>query len=117
MLTRIYHKKDEHFNIEFFQDKECRQAFNFENVNSEKNIIENNDIKVYIQFVLPHDFIESPPVLNITSTHIFKYNIFKVIEKLKPFNDNNSWNIKYSIYDTILNIKKIIKVIKLIVVF
>ena len=32
MLTRIYHKKDEHFNIEFFQDKECRQAFNFENV-------------------------------------------------------------------------------------
>jgi len=32
MLTRIYHKKDEQFNIEFFQDKECRQAFNFENV-------------------------------------------------------------------------------------
>jgi len=32
MITRIYHKKDEQFNIEFFQDKECRQAFNFENV-------------------------------------------------------------------------------------
>jgi len=32
MLTRIYHKKDEQFNIEFFQDKECKQAFNFENV-------------------------------------------------------------------------------------
>ncbi len=32
MLTRIYHKKDEQFNVEFFQDKECRQAFNFENV-------------------------------------------------------------------------------------
>jgi hypothetical protein len=32
MLTRIYHKKNEQFNIEFFQDKECRQAFNFENV-------------------------------------------------------------------------------------
>jgi hypothetical protein len=32
MLTRIYHKKDEQFNIEFFQDKECRQAFNFENI-------------------------------------------------------------------------------------
>jgi hypothetical protein len=30
MLTRIYHKKDEQFNIEFFQDN--RQAFNFENV-------------------------------------------------------------------------------------
>ena len=32
MLTRIYHKKDEQFNIEFFQDEECKQAFNFENV-------------------------------------------------------------------------------------
>jgi hypothetical protein len=32
MLTRIYHKKDEQFNIEFFQDENCRQAFNFENV-------------------------------------------------------------------------------------
>jgi hypothetical protein len=32
MLTRIYHKKNEQFNIEFFQDKECQQAFNFENV-------------------------------------------------------------------------------------
>jgi len=32
MLTRIYHKKDEQFNIEFFQDKEFKQAFNFENV-------------------------------------------------------------------------------------
>jgi hypothetical protein len=32
MLTRIYHKKNEQFNIEFFQDKECKQAFNFENV-------------------------------------------------------------------------------------
>ena len=32
MLTRIYHKKDEQFNVEFFQDKECQQAFNFENV-------------------------------------------------------------------------------------
>jgi len=31
-ITRIYHKKDEQFNIEFFQDKECKQAFNFENV-------------------------------------------------------------------------------------
>jgi len=35
MITRIYHKKDEQFNIEFFQDKECRQAFNFENVKKE----------------------------------------------------------------------------------
>jgi hypothetical protein len=32
MLTRIYHKKDEQFNIEFFQDEECKQAFNFENI-------------------------------------------------------------------------------------
>lgn len=31
-ITRIYHKKDEQFNIEFFQDKECKQPFNFENV-------------------------------------------------------------------------------------
>jgi len=32
MLTRIYHKKDEQFNIEFFQDENCREAFNFENI-------------------------------------------------------------------------------------
>jgi len=32
MLTRIYHKKNELFQIEFYQDKECQQAFNFENI-------------------------------------------------------------------------------------
>lgn len=32
MLTRIYHKKNELFQVEFYQDKECQQAFNFENI-------------------------------------------------------------------------------------
>lgn len=32
MLTRIYHKKNELFQLEFYQDKECQQAFNFENI-------------------------------------------------------------------------------------
>lgn len=30
MLTRIYHKKNEQFQTEFYQDKECQQAFDYE---------------------------------------------------------------------------------------
>ena len=32
MLTKIYHKKNELFQIEFYQDEKCQQAFNFENI-------------------------------------------------------------------------------------
>ena len=32
MLTRIYHKKNELFQIEFYQDEKCQQAFDFENI-------------------------------------------------------------------------------------
>jgi len=32
MITKIYHKKNELFEVEFYQDKECQQAFNFENI-------------------------------------------------------------------------------------
>lgn len=30
MLTRIYHKKNELFQIEFYRDKQCQQAFDYE---------------------------------------------------------------------------------------
>ncbi|CAB4135833.1 hypothetical protein UFOVP286_79 [uncultured Caudovirales phage] len=32
MLTRIYHKKNELFQVEFYQNEECQQVFNFENI-------------------------------------------------------------------------------------
>ena len=32
MITRIYHKKNQQFETEFYQDKECQKAFNFENI-------------------------------------------------------------------------------------
>ena len=32
MLTRIYHKKNELFQVEFYQDEKCQQAFDFENI-------------------------------------------------------------------------------------
>lgn len=32
MLTKIYHKKNELFQIEFYQDEKCQQAFDFENI-------------------------------------------------------------------------------------
>ena len=32
MLTKIYHKKNELFEVEFYKDKECQQAFDFENI-------------------------------------------------------------------------------------
>ena len=35
MITKIYHKKNELFQVEFYQDKECQQAFDFENINFE----------------------------------------------------------------------------------
>jgi ubiquitin-protein ligase len=106
-LVKIYKETDYNVKIKTLHDFTIEITnFNFENMNVKQDV-NLNDIGVFIQFMLPHDFISSPPVLNITSTHIFKYNIFKVIEKLKPFNDNNSWSIKYSIHNTISNIKKI----------
>ena len=35
MITKIYHKKNELFQVEFYQDKKCQQAFDFENINFE----------------------------------------------------------------------------------
>ena len=32
MITKIYHKKNKQFQIEFYQDEKCQQAFNFENI-------------------------------------------------------------------------------------
>jgi hypothetical protein len=32
MITKIYHKKNELFQVEFYQDEKCQQAFDFENI-------------------------------------------------------------------------------------
>jgi ubiquitin-protein ligase len=44
------------------------------------------------------------PKIKIKSNKVLKDNILKVITELKPFSDNKSWSVKYSISETIENI-------------
>jgi hypothetical protein len=78
---------------------------NSENINNINNI---NNMYITINFKLANDFVSNPPTIILTSNYTFKNNILNVIEKLKPFNDKAAWSIKYSIYDTVTNIKNII---------
>jgi len=54
------------------------------------------------------DTYENPPKIEITSNKILKDDILKIICELKPFSNVESWSIKYSIYDTVVNIYNMI---------
>ncbi len=67
---------------------------------------EKLEVKILMNVNL--NWIKYPPSLALKSNMILSDNILSVIEKLKPFSDTKSWSIKYSIYDTIVNIYKMI---------
>jgi ubiquitin-protein ligase len=52
----------------------------------------------------PEKIMTEAPEIKLTSNIVFKYNLLQSIEKLKPFVNKNTWSIKYSFYDIIVNI-------------
>ena len=86
----------------------------FDNLENIKIIMENfnfvnsQELEITINLIVSIDWINNPPSLFITSNKILKDNILQIIEKLEPFSDVKSWSIKYSIFDTIVNIHNMI---------
>jgi ubiquitin-protein ligase len=65
------------------------------------------DQNIYIHVLMkinPDKIITEAPEIQLTSNIVFKYNLLQSIEKLKPFVNKNTWSIKYSFYDIIVNI-------------
>lgn len=65
------------------------------------------DNKIYIHVLMginPEKIMTEAPEIQLTSNIVFKYNLLQSIEKLKPFVNKNTWSIKYSFYDIIVNI-------------
>lgn len=54
------------------------------------------------------NLLSEPPKIKLSSNKILKDNILKVVSELKPFSDNKSWSIKYSIYESVQNIYNMI---------
>ncbi len=91
------------------------ERFDIEEITNLENIIivlsnftglTNLEVKVVMCVDL--DWVKKPPVVILKSNMVLSDNILGVIEKLKPFADTKSWSIKYSIYDTIVNIYNMI---------
>jgi ubiquitin-protein ligase len=72
------------------------------------NFANSSNLEVNLNMNLTLNWMKIPPTFSIKSNKILKDNILSVIEKLKPFSDTKSWSIKYSIYDTIVNIHNMI---------
>ncbi len=99
-ILKIY--QDDRFTIELSDDFN-----NLENIFIiMKNFTSNNlkDLEIKINLIVNLDWIKNPPNISLKSNKILDDNILEVIEKLKPFSDTKSWSIKYSIYDSIVNI-------------
>ena len=65
----------------------------------------NQNIYVHILMgINPEKIMTDAPEIQLTSNIVFKYNLLQSIEKLKPFVNKNTWSIKYSFYDIIVNI-------------
>jgi ubiquitin-protein ligase len=65
----------------------------------------NNEIYIHVLMVInPEKIMTEAPEIKLTSNIVFKYNLLQSIEKLKPFVNKNTWSIKYSFYDIIVNI-------------
>jgi ubiquitin-protein ligase len=67
----------------------------------------NIDQNIYIHVLMkinPEKIMTESPEIQLTSNIVFKYNLLQSIEKLKPFVNKNTWSIKYSFYDIIVNI-------------
>lgn len=73
------------------------------------NSLTHNPLVVSIDMTVDlNEGMMQPPKIHLSSNKILKDNILQVICKLKPFADVNSWSIKYSIYDSVINIYNMI---------
>ncbi len=70
----------------------------------------SNDLNVIIDMKIDLNIFNQPPKINLSSNKILKDNILKIICELKPFSDIKSWSVKYSIYDSIVNIFNMINI-------
>lgn len=68
----------------------------------------SDDLFVTINMDLDLNVFSNPPKIDLSSNKILKDNILKIICGLKPFSDINSWSVKYSIYDSVVNIYNMI---------
>ena len=68
----------------------------------------SSNLSVTIDMELDLNIFTKPPKIKITSNKILKDNILKIICGLKPFSDINSWSVKYSIFDSVVNIYNMI---------
>jgi ubiquitin-protein ligase len=68
----------------------------------------SSNLVVQIQMELDLNILSNAPKIKITSNKILKDDILKIICELKPFTDINSWSVKYSIYDSVINIYNMI---------
>ena len=66
------------------------------------------NLSVTINMELDLNIFTKPPKIKITSNKILKDNILQLICGLKPFSDINSWSVKYSIFDSVVNIYNMI---------
>lgn len=88
--------------INLFQINIKLTNFKFNNPEMVKN---NKNIYIHILMVInPEKIMTEAPEIQLTSNIVFKYNLLQSIEKLKPFVNKNTWSIKYSFYDIIVNI-------------
>jgi ubiquitin-protein ligase len=88
--------------INLFQINIKLTNFKFNNPEMIKN---NKNIYIHILMVInPEKIMTEAPEIQLTSNIVFKYNLLQSIEKLKPFVNKNTWSIKYSFYDIIVNI-------------
>lgn len=68
----------------------------------------SDSLLVSINMKLDLNIFNKPPKIEMSSNKILKDNILKIICELKPFSDINSWSVKYSIYDSVVNIYNMI---------
>ena len=95
-IIKIFSNNKFNVNIDSFPDiKITMSGFTF--IGSD-NLIININMKINL------NMLNQPPSIFLSSNKILKDNILQVICQLKPFSDINSWSIKYSIYDSIINI-------------
>lgn len=111
-LLKLY--SDDRFNVsvENFPNVQIYMG-NFYHINKNTNIKKNikkmsEDLFVTIDMSLDLEYYNSAPKINLSSNKVLKDNILQIICRLKPFTDINSWSIKYSIYDSVVNIHNMI---------
>ena len=99
-IIKIYSNEKFNVNIDNFPNIKITMN-NFTFIGSE-NLIVDIDMKINL------NTLNQSPTISLSSNKILKDNILQIICQLKPFTDINSWSIKYSIYDSIVNIHNMI---------